>query len=232
MYFFIMSDRFATRDFLFVDESGDPGLGPGSSSGIVVGCFHLTDIGLEQFHRHFSAMTYFRTKLRELKSSRLSRLQKDQVADILKWLRDNDHASFSAAFVNKRYYTGPYLKPNTNQPPQPTYFRNFLNRQLLERHFQDHQPVSQKIEIVFDRVVAEPDERNFKQYLRGNLRLPRLDAITQCDSRTVPALQFVDTMVHIVKETLFGKSESVDGRLLDCMTLLDLTNPVRFAGSK
>lgn len=47
------------------------------------------------------------------------------------------------------------------------------------------------------------------------------------DARTVPALQFVDTLVHVVKETLFGDPQSVDARLLQCIHLFDLTHPVK-----
>ncbi|MEN9558578.1 MAG: hypothetical protein RL141_947 [Candidatus Parcubacteria bacterium] len=222
-----MSIRIPKRDFLFIDESGDPGLGPSSSLSFTIGCLHVTDIGLEQFHRHYCSLGYFHTKLRELKSSRLSRLRKDQISDILKWLADHHHAALSAVTVDKELYGGPYLKPNGDIPSQPLSFRNFLNQELLKRHFINHPPASQEIEIIFDRLVSETEEVNLKRSLRSDLVLPRLEAITQCDSRFVPALQFVDAMVHIIKETLFGDPESVDGRLLDCINLFDLTNPVR-----
>lgn len=148
---------------------------------------------------------------------------------MLKWLRDGGQAAMSVAFVDKERYTGPYLRPAGSQRANAAYFRNFLNRQLFERHFANHAPVTRECAIVFDQVVSEPEEENLKRYLRNNMLLPRLDAIVQCDSRYVPALQFVDVMVHIVKETQFGKPESVDGRLLGYMNLFDVTHPVKSA---
>lgn len=226
-----MTSRAPKRDFLFIDESGDLGWEPGCSTYFVLGCLHVTDISMEELHRHYCGLGYFKTNLRELKSSRLSRLQKDQIADILKWLQDNGHAKMSAVIINKTDYTGPYLKSDGGVAANPIHFRNFINRQLLERHFINHPPITREYEVIFDYIFAKDEQPGLRTYLRGNLLLPYLKAIVQCDSRYVPALQFVDTMVHIVKETHFGKPETVDGRLLDAISVFDLTHPQKTARS-
>ena len=148
---------------------------------------------------------------------------------MLKWLQESGHAFMSIVFVDKDRYTGPYLKPIGTRPANPIYFRNFLNRQLFERHFANHPVITNESELVFDRVVTEIEELNLKQYLRNNMLLPRLDSIIQCDSRYVPALQFVDAMIHIVKEIYFGDPASVDGRLLPCINIYDLSLPIKSA---
>jgi hypothetical protein len=58
-----------------------------------------------------------------------------------------------------------------------------------------------------------------------NFLLPTFTNILQCDSRYVPALQFTDATVHIVKEYLFGMRESVDGRMLSCLNLVNVSDP-------
>ncbi len=131
----------------------------------------------------------------------------------------------SVVFVDKQQYDGPYLYAVDSRTANPVYFRNFINRQLFERHFANHPPVTNECSVVFDHAISETEEPNLKQYLRNNLHLPRLDTIVQCDSRYVPALQFVDVMVHIVKETHFGKPESVDGRLLKHIDVFDVSHP-------
>lgn len=222
-----MTSRKPSRDFLFIDESGDPGYLPGSSKYFAVGCLHLTDIGLEELQKHFCAFGYFQTKFREIKSSKLSGFQKDQIADMLKWLQCKDQVAMSVVFVDKDRYTGPYLRPVKNFPANPVYFRNFLNRQLFEKHFANNPLITNESAIIFDHTVSETEETNLKSYLRGNLLLPRLDTIVQCDSRYVPSLQFADVMIHIVKETHFGDPGSVDGRLLEYMNIFDVSQPTK-----
>ncbi len=170
-------------------------------------------------------MGYFSGRFKELKSSRLSRFQKDQIEDIAKALCESDDFFITVIFVDKRLYSGPYFSLQDGPKPDPVRFRNFLTRQLLEQHFLKSKLESQECDLVFDRAIAEHDEDNLKRYLRGNFSLPAFTNILQCDSRYVPALQFTDAIVHIVKEYLFGGRESVDGRLLSCINLVNVSTP-------
>jgi hypothetical protein len=222
-----VSERTARRDLVFVDESGDPGadLDSGSSGYFAIGCLHLTDISIERLHRHYCAFGYFQTRLRELKSSRLSRLQKDQLADIVKSFAEDVEMSASVVYLNKRKYTGPYLRKGGSRPQNPVFFRNFVTRLLFERHFANHPLTSTECELVFDNAIAEAEEFNLKAYLRGNGRLPRFDKILQCDSRYVPMLQFIDVIIHCVKEYYFGDPRSIDNRLLSHVDIYDVSCP-------
>jgi len=219
-------NRKPTRDYLFIDESGDPGkdISAGSSTHYVLGCIHITNLGLEKLNKHLYAMSYFSGRHRELKSSRLGRVQKDHIEDIAKWLIDSSDSSITVVLLDKERYLGPYLGAG-----QYVYnairFRNFITRQLLELHFNCLNLSTNECELVFDRAMSEDAENNLKQYLRGNFRLPAFTSIVHCDSRYVPALQFVDATVHIVKEYIFNKRISVDGRMLHSINVFNISNP-------
>ena len=227
MLFQNIMERLAKRDFIFIDETGDPGkdLHGGSSPYFAIGAVHVTDISLEKLHRHLFAMGYFSGRFRELKSSRLSRLQKDQIEDIAKWLYASDDVGVTVVFVDKYHYTGPYFSQEGERSYDPIRFRNFLTRLLLEQHVAIRPMMSTECDLIFDRAIAESEEENLRRYLRGNFRLPVFTNILQCDSRYVLALQFTDAIVHIVKEYLFGQRESVDGRMLNSINVFNVTNP-------
>ena len=220
-------ERISERDFLFIDETGDPGrdISGGSSAYFLLGCVHLTDLSLEFLHKHLFALGYFSGRVREWKSSRLSRLQKDQMEDIAKWLCEGNESRITIVSVDKAKYEGPYFGLTPNRPYDSIRFRHFLSKQLLECHFKDQGLMTSECEIIFDRSSAEKEEENLRSYLRGNFRLPPFTNISHCDSRYVLALQFVDALVHIVKEYLFGLRESVDGRILECVHVFDVTVP-------
>ncbi len=224
--FQIIMKRTPKRDFVFIDETGDPGndFSNGGSIYFAVGCLQMTDLSLEQLHKHLFAMGYFSGRFRELKSSRLSRLQKDQIEDIAKWLCAETDISITVVLIDKSRYCGPYFGLE-GRVYNPLHLRNFLTRQLLEHHFKDRGLITAECELVFDRAMAESAEENLKAYLRGNFLLPSFSSIVQCDSRYVVGLQFADAIVHIVKEYVFGSRGDVDGRLLSCVRVVDVSDP-------
>ena len=124
----ILMERKAKRDFLFIDETGDPGkdISGGSSAYFALGAVHVTDISLEKLLRHLYAMGYFSGRFKELKSSRLSRFQKDQIEDIAKALCESDDFFITVIFVDKRLYSGPYFSLQDGPKPDPVRFRNFF----------------------------------------------------------------------------------------------------------
>ena len=69
------------RDFLFVDESGDPGT---FSPYYILGLLHVTDVSLKELNVHLGAMRYFGSVKREIKSSRITREQREQLLHILR----------------------------------------------------------------------------------------------------------------------------------------------------
>jgi len=66
-------EKRAKRDFLFIDESGEPG---DVTDYYIMGLIHVTDESLKKMNIHLGAFRYFGTIKKELKSTRLNEIQK------------------------------------------------------------------------------------------------------------------------------------------------------------
>ncbi len=193
------------RDFIFIDESGEPGK---ETPYYIEGLLHITDETLKKINVHLGAFRYFGDIRNELKSTRLNQLQKEQLLSILKHSIENDFfIAATAVFVNKKKYTGDYLESKEGVPKDAMKFRHFIMRRLLEFHFENYHPQSNEIEIVVDRFHSdEIKEQQMRNYLRklGSLKfLPRFLHIIQADSRYVELLQIADWITGSVKEKFF-----------------------------
>jgi len=202
----------AKRDFIFIDESGDPGT---ATDYYILGLIHLTDETLKEINIHLGAFRYFGSLKKEINSRRLNSLQKEMLINIFKMIIDkNLFLKFSSIYVDKKDYHGPYLKDNYN----PDYFRNLMARKLLEFHFHYEKPQSREIEIIFDRFYSqEIKEQKLRNYLRTdkyNL-IPDFLHIIQADSRYVELLQIVDFITGLVKEKFFTHKERDDKNIFD-----------------
>jgi len=200
----------AKRDFIFIDEAGEPGH---ETDYYVLGLLHLTDETLKEINIHLGAFRYFGCIRKELISTRLNSLQKEQLLNILKiCMNNNSFLKASAVYVDKRDYQGPYLKEDFN----PNYFRNLIIRKLLEFHFSENKPQSREVELIIDRFYSsEEQEQTMRNYLRMdkyNL-LPKFLHIIQADSRYVELLQIVDWISGSVKEKFFTHTERDYGEL-------------------
>jgi hypothetical protein len=200
----------AKRDFIFIDEAGEPGY---ETDYYVLGLLHLTDETLKEINIHLGAFRYFGCIRKELISTRLNSLQKEQLLNILKiCMNNNSFLKASAVYVDKRDYQGPYLKEDFN----PNYFRNLIIRKLLEFHFSENKPQSREVELIIDRFYSsEEQEQTMRNYLRMdkyNL-LPKFLHIIQADSRYVELLQIVDWISGSVKEKFFTHPERDYGEL-------------------
>jgi hypothetical protein len=194
------------RDFIFIDESGDLGM---AADYYVLGLLHLTDVSLREVNIHLGALRYFGGIKKELKSTKLNPLRKDQIAEILEYLVS--HSIFiraSAVYVSKKEYQGPYWADQ--HALDHARFRNHILRKLLEYHFKDHKPQSSEIELVIDRFyTGEREEQQLKNYLRMDREklLPAFDFILQADSRYIELLQIADWVAGTVKERYFTHPE-------------------------
>jgi len=199
------------RDFIFIDESGEPGE---KTHYYIQGLLHITDESLKKLNIHLGAFRYFGSIKRELKSTRLTKLQREQLLNILKLsIDDNNFVKASAVYVNKSDYKGPYLRKDDFNP---CYFRNLIIRKLLEFHFQNNNPQSKEIEIVVDRIYSsEIQEQHLRNYLRTDKynRIPDFLHIIQADSRYVELLQIADWISGSVKEKFFTHPEREYGDL-------------------
>jgi hypothetical protein len=193
----------AKRDFLFIDESGDPG---SFSPYYILGLLHVTDISLKELNIHLGALRYFGSVKRELKSSRVTKDQREQLLRIIGHCNQSTFVRASSIYVPKNEYQGVYLTDKPDQGADANRFQNFMMRRLLEHHFSISKPQSNEVEIIVDRFfTSEEGENRMRHYLRDNKRglLPAFLHITQADSRYVELLQLADWIAGIVKERFF-----------------------------
>jgi len=194
----------AKRDFVFIDESGEPGK---ETPYYIQGLLHVTDESLKKINVHLGAFRYFGDIKRELKSTRLNKLQREKLLSILKYsIEDYGFIRATSVYVVKKNYTGSFLENKPMYPKSPTKFRHLIMRKLLEFHFKNNKPQSSEIELVIDRFHPDEDfEQQMRNYLRTDIynRLPSFLHIIQADSRYVELLQIVDWIAGSVKEKFF-----------------------------
>ena len=204
------------RDFIFIDESGDPGE---DKEYFIVGLIHLTDVSLEKLNVHLGAFRYFATIKKELKSSKLNKTQKEQLLNILKFsLDDGNFVKASVVYVKKDEYEGNYLFPKPDMYVDPLRFRHFIIRRLSEFHFENFEMQSEELEVVIDRFSSlELHEQWLKNYLRHEEfnHLPKFLRINQIDSRYVELLQITDWITGSVKDKFFVHPERDDGGIFE-----------------
>ena len=196
------------RDFLFIDESGDPG---DFTEYFIMGVLHITDISFRKLNIHLGAFRYFGEIKKELKSTRLNKVQKEKLLDILNFsINENSFVKASAVYVNKKNYKGNYLRDCDIYSKDSTKFRHLIMRRLLEFHFKNNKMQSDEIELVVDRFHStENMEQQMRDYLRNKYfcNLPRFLYITQADSRYVELLQIADWISGSVKDKFFANPE-------------------------
>lgn len=214
------------RDFIFIDESGEPGE---ETPYYIQGLLHITDESLKKINIHLGAFRYFGNIRGELRSTRLNKLQKEKLLDILKCsIEDNNFVKASSVFVNKQNYKGNYLREGVGIPKDAGRFRHFVIRRLLEFHFENYKAQSDEIEIVIDRFHSnELKEQQMRNYLRklSSLKiLPNFLHITQADSRYLELLQITDWVAGSVKEKFFLHPERDYNNLFKYIKIREIIN--------
>ena len=196
------------RDFLFIDESGEPG---NFTEYFIMGLLHITDVSFSKLNIHLGAFRYFGEIKKELKSTRLNKIQKEKLLDILNFsINENSFVKASAVYVDKKNYKGNYLKDRDIYSKDSTRFRHFVMRRLLEFHFESNKAQSDEIELIIDRFHStENKERQMRNYLRNEYfcNLPKFLYITQADSTYVELLQIADWISGSVKDKFFVNPE-------------------------
>ena len=132
----------AKHDYIFVDESGDPGykIDPESgrllsSSFYIVAALHLSDDAFGTLNKHVAAFRFYSGLSRELKIPQ-SQESFSKLLDPIRVLSEaGKNIWASVVYLDKLKYTGSYLKPGGSRPADPIKFRNYVLRRLLEHHF-------------------------------------------------------------------------------------------------
>ncbi len=203
------------HDYLFVDESGDPGYRLDDDTGELLSSAHYTaavlhvcDDAFRHVNEHMAAFRYFSRMNRELKLQRGEEDAERLLAPISKMADSGVSLWASAVFLDKRSYTGRYLKPGGLRPQNPTMFRNYVLRRLLEHHFGQHSLQSRQYDLVLDRVeMSRNDQDNLYAYLATNYRIPKPTHITHASSIYVDELQIVHHIANGFRDRALGTPE-------------------------
>jgi hypothetical protein len=189
-------------DFLFVDESGDPGVG-GNPFYLLV-CVQVDEDRLELVRKHLTAFRYHHEVTREFKAQRWADKLSQQTRRLLEYLADRTDdgtVTSSATWLNKPTYQqnrGPYLGDSWK-------FRHYQLRRLLEVHVQ-RKGWNRAADLVIDRWRMPLDQRrNLEEYLRGNYNLrPTFASITTVSSVYADPIQVVDIYCRLLRRVVTG----------------------------
>ena len=214
--------------FLFIDESGDIGDNDGTGRNTI----YYSELAIQAEYGRLGPLVGHISKWRyeEGISNEPKHIPKDEekckgfLEPIIK-LYQTDVVQFSAVYLRKDKYTGPYLKTSSPKRNDRLWFRNFVHRQLLEHHFSLY-PNEQDdyITAVFDyHRMSRPDFKNITNYLCNICKFP-LDNITHLDSECSWVLQLAGQLAHAISQAQLGKTPKSIADMLSFIVLKDITN--------
>lgn len=211
------------RDFIFIDEHGDPGpIGAGSDR-FATCAVHVTDASLERLVECFADMRFYRQTYGEIKRLHHDARLRPKLAEILMHMSEAHDVGFSVTFLDKRRYTGPYLGPG-----EGTHFRNFQVRRLLEWHLSQHPLRTSVCEIVFDRHGHSLAQlADFARYLNKNWNLPPFAHVTGVDSLYVESIQVADLALSLYRKKELEQDPDYRSLNLAFMAVRDVTEMSR-----
>jgi len=210
--------------YLFIDESGDPGNGEGSSSDYYVELvLDISSEALHSFRAHITNWRYIRGIFHEVKRFPKKRDLSKFLSPLIE-LQRNGLIGCSSVYLLKNRYTGPYLKPSSPRGGNSILFRNFVHRHLLEHHFSVFPTSNETIEIVFDRFTMTKEAiGNLENYLAHNYALPTFEHVIHADSTYIEALQIAGQLANRVKDVVLGNSDPEDTETLSFIQLKDIS---------
>lgn len=209
------------KEFLFVDESGDPGVA-GNPLYILIG-MHLSASVLDHVRRHLAAFRYHHDVVREFKAQRWADKLSPATRHLLEYLADltdpGDITTTGNWLDKGRYLAGG--GPHLSSPGEAVRFRNYQLRRLLERH-RGRRAWGENLDVVIDRWRMNVDQRrNLEDYLRGNFRLrPVIASVTTVDSVYTDPIQVVDIYGRLARRVVLGSASPEESAL--CARLMEL----------
>lgn len=200
------------NDFIFVDESGDPGYEIHPESGKLLGSeyyvaatLHVCDDSIRFIHEHVAAFRYLTRLSKELKIPPGQPNFDSLMEPIGTLAREGHNIWASVVYLDKRTYTGSYLKPGGRHPTNAVQFRNYIIRRLLEFHFKHYPLASKQYDLVLDRIeMTKEQNENLQSYLAGNYNIPTPTNITHASSIYVESLQIVQHIASGYKGVVSG----------------------------
>lgn len=195
--------------YLFLDESGDPGTAPGNNPVYLLAGVHMTKAGLDALRVHLACFRYQHQVAKEFKS--WGSLNKPvptnalrAFAETLATLTGDGLLAGTVNWLHKPSYRanqGPYLGPDQSQQ-----FRSFQVRLLLSRH-RSRGHWSDNLDVVLDRWnMTEETYLNLRRYVKEKIwgLEPRPSHVTVADSDYVEGLQVADMYARFARRVVEG----------------------------
>lgn len=209
-----------SKEFIFVDESGDPGFGTGSQPFYLLVAMHCSHEALDDVRRHLASFRYHQNVRREFKDQKWADKSSGPTLRLLDFLADltrDGRLATTCSWLEKSKYQkagGPHVASSWR-------FRHYQIRRLLEAHI-SRQPWGENLELVIDRWQATHEQQaDLFQYLRNNYQLrPQIANLTMVDSLYADPIQVADILTRLARRIISGNASDEDNRL--AAQLLDL----------
>ena len=200
------------NDFIFVDESGDPGYVFDETSGkllsspyYVAAALHVCDDSIAYITEHIAAFRYLSRMNRELKIPPGKDDYRRLMEPVQQLALNGSNVWGSAVYLEKTNYNGRYLKAGGSRQQSPVRFRNYILRCLLEHHFSMTSLKSNQYDLVLDRIeITREETDNLQSYIAGNYNIPTPTNITHASSIYVDGLQVVHHIANSFKDVVSG----------------------------
>lgn len=204
-------------NFVFVDETGDPGrrrlLSPGSTPYFGMVAVSVKDKAYKDLRLLLSQIHWLRGTATSLNASGEKMIWPFNCLRGLGELETNGVISASALYIVKADYGGRYLSwadYGISKREWPYYLRNYLLRHLLEHHFHSSSS-SETIDLVLDRVLLNDSQRNnthrylnsqMSPPLREPFAIPHIQHLTLADSEYVGGLEIVHLLADVLRRQI------------------------------
>jgi len=198
-----MSDT--KRKYIFIDESGDPGIGKsGASKLFSYNIIMLSELDMQFIEKELAYFRFYEDKYKELKT----------------YTKDNKKLLTLLQKISERIMMRTYLfhKSNFKGTARGITFRNYTLRKSLESFFEEylHSAYDMKnipaLELVIDRYLDGPQkdaqEVDLKKYLNKNYNLPNFSHITMVDSKYTPAIQILDIAAEYLSSINYHQDDN------------------------
>lgn len=202
-------------DFLFIDETGDPGKNGSKYFGY--GLIHVNSKCYSSIRRLLFNYRLFSGMFPEVHNLPQKPITHLNLLRGISALAETGLIAITGLYIEKETYGGRYLnwlekELNIPQSEWPYYLRNYLLRHLLEAHFEGKTAV-EDTDLVLDRVTLTEDQRkNTIEYLNSKtlalkkpFSLPAIKYLTVADSEYVGGLQLAHIIAELINSHANGK---------------------------
>lgn len=212
-------------EFVFVDESGDPGFPGHNAIYLLVAC-HMDERTYADVYSHLVAFRYFHGVNREFKDwGGLTKVPPTQQwQSFMGFLRDRSLAgdvAITCTWINKPTYRsngGPHTDLG-----QSSRFRNFQLRRLLETH-KARNGWGPNVDVILDRWSMSHEQRvNLETYIKTNWNLRPIGSVSTVNSAYVDMIQAVDLLTRLARKVIEGSvTQELHDLAEDLMTIREL----------